>query len=194
MAKKSEQLLPKVIEATDRESAIKVLAEILDVLHLSNEYTDLLNLKDRLNIFQDEYRTIVDTYESLEVPREYEQLSEIRDDLAFLYRKIQDDLTFEINKLKIFWGEDKKTSVRGNSMLELRNREDIKIGKKDLTASAIEKLYGVTNQYQEFVNLQSISYGMFKELDQLLQAIKLLSDSIASQCQHALIILRRDVK
>lgn len=194
MSKKSELLVPKVIQAVDRESAIKVLEEILDVLHLSNEYTDLLKLKDDINVFQEEYKSIVDTYESLPVPREYEELSEMRDKIAFLYRDIQDGLAFEVNKLKIFWGEDKKTSVRGNSMLELRSREDIKIGKKDLTASAIEKLYGVTDEYQEFVNLQSFSYGMYKELEQLLQSMKLLSDSIASQCNHALIILRRDVK
>lgn len=196
MRKKSADLIPLIVKASDEASAIDVLHKTLEYLHLSSDYTTLVALKDRMSEFQSVYDGIVERYKSLSFPREYKDLAETRDELAFLYRDIQDELSFEINKLKIYWGEDAKTSVRAESMLSSKENEALKKANngKDLSLSSLEKVYGAADEYKEFMNLYSVAYGLYHGLLNLLASIRLTSDSVASQAAHALTVLQKDVK
>lgn len=195
MKKKSGDLLPHIIEANDRDGAISVLNMVLEYLHLSSGYTTLVGLRDRMIEFQGQYESVVNRYRSLSFPREYKDLAEIRDDLAFLYRDIQDELSFEINKAKAH-GDEAKTAVRADSVISAKENAKLREinGGKPLSISALDRLYGVSEEYREYLNIYAISYGLYQSLMSLLTSIRLTSDSVASQCSYALHVLQKDAK
>lgn len=196
MANKSGELIPKIIEAKTREEAIAVLSDTLKALHLKSDFIELVALRDQMIAFEKQYREISDKYRSMPFPRQYHDLATARDDLSFLYRDIQDALSFEVNKNKIYWGEDKKTTVRADSMLEMKESEELRKlnNDKNLSLSSLKDIYGASEGYQEYLNLYSISYGMYQNLISMLSSIRLMSDSVASQASHALAVLNKDVK
>jgi hypothetical protein len=191
---KGEKLIPLIIGATDREKAINVLNETLKVLHLTTDYLDLVKLKDKLDEYQEQFKEISKEYEQSSFPREYHFLAKTRDDLAFLYRDITDSLSFEINSAKIRFGEDAKTEARGESIMALKDNADLKINDKKVSVSQLREVYGVAPEYKEYLNLYSISYGLYQNLIKLFESIKMLSDSISSQAKVAHEIDKRDVK
>ena len=191
---KGEKLIPLIIGATDREKAINVLNETLKVLHLTTDYLDLVKLKDKLDKYQEQFKEISKEYEQSSFPREYQFLAKTRDDLAFLYRDITDSLSFEINSAKIRFGEDAKTEARGESIMALKDNADLKINDKKVSVSQLREVYGVAPEYKEYLNLYSISYGLYQNLIKLFESIKMLSDSISSQAKVAHEIDKRDVK
>jgi len=191
---KGEKLIPLIVGATDREKAINVLNETLKVLHLTTDYLDLVKLKDKLDEYQEQFKEISKEYEQSSFPREYHFLAKTRDDLAFLYRDITDSLSFEINSAKIRFGEDAKTEARGESIMALKDNADLKINDKKVSVSQLREVYGVAPEYKEYLNLYSISYGLYQNLIKLFESIKMLSDSISSQAKVAHEIDKRDVK
>ena len=193
---KARELVPLIIEAKTEEDAINVLNESLKLLHLTSDYVSLVYLKDKLEEFQAEYKEIVNNYREIPFPRPYESLAETRDNLSFLYVQIQDELSFEINKCKIYWGEDKKATVRAESMVDAKDNEDLVKANngKVLSLSSLDRVYGISGEYQEYMNLYSISYGMYQSLLSLLSSIRIMTDSVASQSSHALMILTKDAK
>src|SRR5690606_27246929 len=146
-------------------------------LYLTNNYTQLVHLKDSLNSYEKHYREISDAYRSLVSPRRFEDVHGIRVDLNFLYRDIVDELDFEINRLKIYY-EEIKTSVRAESMLSLKEDEDFQSKIKANSTSALRDIVGADNSYKEFVSLASISYGLYQNLRDLLNSIRLMTDSL----------------
>jgi hypothetical protein len=196
MASKSGDLIPKIIEAKTREEAIAVLSDTLKALHLKSDFIELVSLRDRMVAFEKEYRTISNAYKNMAFPRQYQDLATTRDNLSFLYRDIQDELSFEVNKNKIYWGEDKKTTIRADSMLELKGNEELKKlnNDKNLSLSSLKDIYGASEGYQEYLNLYSISYGLYQNLISLLSSIRIMTDSVASQASHALAVINKDVK
>lgn len=194
--KKSAELLPKIIAAKNNDEAITVLNETLKYLHLTSDYIDLVYLKDTMENFQIEYGEIIEKHKNIPFPRSYEALAEVRDELAFLYREIQDSLSFEINKTKILHGDDRKATVRAESIISAKENEDLKKANnnKQLSLSSLDRVYGISEEYQEYINLYALSYGLYHGLINLLSSIRLMSDSVASQANHALTVLQRDVK
>lgn len=195
MRKKSADLIPLIVKASDEASAIDVLHKTLEYLHLSSTYTTLVGLRDRMVEFQKQYEEIVGKYKSLPFPRDYKDLAEIRDSLAFLYRDIQDELSFEVNKAKSH-GDEAKTLVRAEAVISAKENEKLKEvnGGKPLSMSALDRLYGISDEYQEYLNTYGISYGLYQALMTLLTSIRIMSDSIASQASYALTVLQRDVR
>jgi hypothetical protein len=191
---KGAALIPLIISADNKEKAVEVLNETLKVLHLTSDYLELVKLKDRLDTFQESFNSISKKYEETSFPREYQFLAETRDELAFLYRDLTDNLSFEINSAKIKFGDDAKTEARGESIMKLKDDDTIKIGGKKVTVSQLREVYGVAPEYKEYLNLYSISYGLYQNLIKLFEAIKMLSDSISSQAKVAHEVDKRDVK
>jgi hypothetical protein len=74
-----------------------------------------VHLKDTLTGYENEYRRISDQYRSLEIPKRFDKVHEIRVDLNFLYRDIVDELDFDINRLKIFYEENKTVATINRS-------------------------------------------------------------------------------
>lgn len=194
--KKSADLIPLIIKAVDKDSAVDVLNKTLEYLHLTSDYVTLVNLKDRMEFYQSQYDEIIQHYKSLSFPRSYQDLAQVRDELSFTYRDIQDELSFEVNKLKILFGEDRKATVRAESMISAKENEELKKtnNNKPLSLSSLDRVYGISDEYQEYMNLYALAYGLYHGLMNILASIRLMSDSVASQAAHSLTVLQKDAK
>lgn len=181
--KKAGELIPKIISADTKEKAIEVLNDTLEALYLTNNYTQLVHLKDSLNGYEVKYKEISNEYRSLDSPRRFNDVHGIRVDLNFLYRDIVDELDFEINRLKIYY-EEQKTVVRASSMVSLKEDEDFQSKIKANSTSALRDIVGADDGYKEFVSLASISYGLYQNLRDLLNSIRLMTDSLASESSY----------
>jgi len=177
--KKAADLVPKIIEANDRNSAIEVLNDVLEALYLTQSYTEMVYLQDKLKGYQKQYREISDEYRSLDVPKRFDDVHNVRVDLNFLYRDIVDELDFDINRLKIYY-EEGKTTTRADAISALKQRDEYT--KK--SESSLRDIVGMDDGYKEYVALVSMSYGMYKALNNLLTNIKMMADSLASECNY----------
>ena len=189
-SKKSAELIPKIIEATDKSSAIGVLNLVLQSLHFSSDYLELVALKDELDEYSEKFNQICKDCLTLE---DISQINNKRIELNFLYREITDKLTFPVNKLKIFH-EESKTINRASAMMQIRENEDIQSKIKATSSTALRDIVGLSDTYKENVSCISISYGLYKQLDNLLSAIKMMTDSLASKSSYERIITMKDVK
>lgn len=191
--KKAEELIPLIINASDRQSAISVLNKTLESLYLTNDYVNIVHLKDRLQEYQAEYQGIVDTYKELGEVKAYAELHSIRTDLNFLYREVTDNLVFDINRLKIYY-EEYKTIQRSRSMESLKENEDFQQKFKAKSTSALRDAVGADKEYNEYVTATSISYGLYQNLQTMLNSIRQMIDSVASEESFLRIIENKDVK
>jgi hypothetical protein len=191
MVKKSEKLIPKIIEAKTREEAIQVLLDTLEDLHLSTSYTEMVRLRDRVEYYQDRFKKEIGGL-SGDAIIEYEALNNIRLTLSFLYREIQDELSAPINSNKIYY-EEVKTARRAEGLEELLDSETAERFKAK-SASALRDIVGASKSYKEYAAEYAIAYGNYKTLESLLNSIRLTLDSIASREKRELIILSKDVK
>lgn len=191
---KSEKLIPLIIEATDENSAVKALIETLDILHLSQNYSHLSDLKNRMEKFKEEFKEVTDRYKKIPIPRPYNSLHDLRVELSFIFRDFTDELAFEINKSKIFH-EERKTEARAAGILELKGDEDFKSNfTKSLSVTSIREMVGASNSYQEYINLVSYSYGLYQEYHKISDTIKLFNDALASECRESQYHNQKDVK
>jgi len=191
--KKAEPLVSKIIAATTREQAVEVLNDTLESLHLTSNYTTLVHLKDELASFAAQYKEVSDHYRELAFPREYDDLHQLRIDLNFIYRDITDALSFEINKLYMYYRE-RKTVTRADSIMNLRNNEDFQSVFKTKSASAIRDYMGFDPTYNEWTTCNALAYGLYKQLESTLNSIRQMIDLIAAESKRALIIATKDAK
>lgn len=190
---KSERLIPLIIEAKTSDAAISILYEVLKELHLTSDYTDLVALKEKMEYYKSSFRDMSNDYRKIEAPVPLDQVLKFRTDLNFLYRDINDELTFDINRLKIYYDEY-KTIQRFESMENLKTDKDVVERYKVKSTSALRDIVGADAKYKEFTSLASVSYGLWQELTRLLDSVKLFTDTLASEAKRATIIEARDVK
>lgn len=181
---KSKDLVPFIIEASDEKGAVDVLVKIAETLHISQNYTHLVTIKDSMDEYKTKFRELSNRYSSIPVPRPYNSLHELRVELSFLFRDFTDDLAFEINKSKIFH-EERKTEARAIAMIELKEDQDFQKKIKATSTSALRDIIGASSSYQEFITLASFSYGLYQEYQKMSDAIKMFNDSLASECREA---------
>ena len=194
--KKSAELLPKIIACKTKEEAVEVLTEAFKMLHLTSNYNDLVALKDTLDVHKKELQTIQNEFSDLEVPRKYLDIHNVRLALNFLYTQVSDDLSFEVNKLKVYYGDDRRSEVKASSAEAVRRRleEEAKAAaKKGPSHALIMDIYAAEPSYKEFVVMRAFSYGLYKELDNLLTAILKFSDSVSSEESYLRNIEARNV-
>lgn len=189
--KKSQELIPKIISAKTDDDAITILYETLNALYLTSDYTDIVALKDKLEEHKVEFKRI--TNEFREQEHDYDSVIKYRAELNFLYRDIQDQLTFDVNRLKIHY-EEYKTVQRFESMSSLKDNEDVSGKFKAKSASALRDIIGGDSGYKEYVSLASISYGLWQELGKVLESIRLFTDTMASMAKREMTIDVKDVK
>lgn len=181
---KSSELIPRIITATSKQESIEILTDALKMLHLTSDYTALVALKDKLDEYKQTFREIKNKYKVLETPRFYTQVHEIRVELDFLYQDVVDDLSFEVNKLKIYWGDDRRSEIRATSVERATQRmekEAEATGTKKPSHSLVMDMFGKEDTYKEFLNYKAMSYGTFKELTYLLTAITSVTNSLSSE-------------
>lgn len=185
--KKAGELLDLIVASKNHEDALATLNKALEMLYLTSDYTYLVGLKDKLTSFQEQFKTLSTRYDKSE--KRYCDIDEIRTDCAFLYREINDELSFDINRLKIHHEED-KTARRYDAMVNMKDNEHFKAA----SASAARDLVGGDAGYREYIALASMSYGLWKEHGSLLDSIKLFTDALASRAKSEFEIETRDVK
>lgn len=197
MRKTSAELLPMIVNATTEAEAIEVLEETLKALCLTSSYSELIKLKNTLDDHKRDFRRISDEYRSLSVPRSHLNIQHYRTELNFLYRDIVDDIVFDINRLKIHF-EEYKTVQRAESLSSLKENKSIiqKFGRGDkpLSTSALREILGADANYREYVHLASTSYGLYQEVAKVLDSIKSMSDTMASELRNTTEINLKDVK
>ena len=142
---------------------------------------------------QQRFKEIWQDYKSIPQPRTYEQLHQIRIEVGFLHTQVNDDLAFEVNKSKIYH-EERKSEAREAAMLGLKEDKDFQSKIKTTSASALRDMLGASPVYQEFVTLASMSYGLYQEFLKLMESLKMLNDSVASECRYAQDIEKTDRK
>ena len=189
--KKSAELLPLIVGASTEDEAIEVLYKTLDALYLTSDYTEIVGLKDKLEGYKLEVKKEMDRFK--EADKCYDSISDTRLNLNFLYRDINDELTFDINRLKIHY-EKYKTVQRFESMDSLKNNVDVADKYKAKSASALRDLVGADSGYKEYVSLASISYGLWQELSKVLESIRLFTDTLASMAKREQNIEIKDAK
>lgn len=188
---KSRELIPKIVEASNKTEAIEVLHDVLQALYLTNNYTDIVKLKDEFADQKEKYNRITDEYKALD--KNLANMIETRTRLNFLYRDISDKFSFDVNRLKIYF-EEYKTSVRAESMKNLKEDKDIQELFNAKSTSALRDIVGISGKYQEYIANASISYGLYQELNNILNSIRMFIDLLASQIKHEQLILQKDAK
>lgn len=188
---KAKDLLPKIIQASNNQEAIRTLNDVLEALHLSNSYTDLVKIKDGLQEEKEKYNVITDNYNNSE--KLLENMILTRTELNFSYRNISDKYSFEIYKHKIYW-EEVKTSVRAESIKKLKEDEDIQKMFNTKSTSGLRDIVGLDSSYKSYISNASISYGLYQELNTLLNSIRMFIDLLASSIKNEQIVLQKDVK
>ena len=113
--------------------------------------------------------------------------------LNFCYRDISDNYSFEVYKHKVFW-EESKTSVRAESMRKLKDDEEVQKIFSTKSASAVRDIVGLDSGYKSYISNASISYGLYQELNTLLNSIRMFIDLLASAIKTEHIIQQKDVK
>lgn len=191
MSNKAKDLIPKIIKASSKKESIDVLNDVLEALYLTNNYTDIVRIKDNLTEQKEKYRKVTDTYENGE--RDMEAMLNTRTELNFLYRDISDGFSFDINRLKIFY-EECKTSVRAESMKNLKGDLEIQEIFNAKSTSSLRDIVGLSDTYREFIANYSIAYGLFKELESLLNSVRMFIDLMSSSIKSEQIILMKDAK
>lgn len=191
MSSKAKDLIPQITSATTKEEAIEVLHNVLEALHLSESYTNLIKIRDELSDYKQNYVRITDGYDKS--GKTIEDMLNTRLSLNFLYRDISDKFSYKINFQKIFW-EEKKTNVRAQSMKNLKNNADVQELFNTKSTSALRDIVGLDNEYQQFITNASISYGLYQELLILLNGIRQFIDYLASSIKQEQLIKQQDVK
>lgn len=194
---KSKDLIPLVIAANDKDSAIEVLRKTLEALHLEEDELHLISLKDRLDEFQKDFRLIRDKVRELDYNLDSDRALELRIECNFLFSQVTDEVVFEINKAKILY-EERKTVYRAQGLDELRNDQELlaeinPTGKK-VSDTALRDNLGRSHTYNRYVNRAGFSYGLYQEVHKLLDGINNLSNSLASITRHRQEIEKKDQK
>ena len=188
---KAKDLLPQIRKASTNTETIEVLHKVLEALHLTNSYTDLVKLKDGLQEEKDRFNSITDGYNKSE--KTLEDMLNTRTALNFCYRDISDNYSFEVDKHKVFW-EESKTSVRAESMRKLKDDQEVQKIFSTKSASAVTDIVGLDSGYKSYISNASISYGLYQELNTLLNSIRMFIDLLASAIKTEHIIQQKDVK
>ena len=190
-AKRATELIPKIKTASTNEEAIAVLHDVLTSLYLTNNYTNLIALKDRLAVEKNRFREITDEYEFSE--KTMQDMTETRGKLNFLYRDVSDELSFDINRSKIYF-EEYKTSVRAESMKVLKEDKEIQEMFGAKSTSALRDIVGIAGSYKEYISNASVSYGLYQELNNILNSIRMFIDLLSGSIKNEQIILMKDAK
>jgi len=183
--KKSKILIPMIQNASSTDEAIQVIIKTLELLDLSVEYSTLKERKELLETFRDEFKEVELSYRELGAPRAFNDIHEIRLELSYLYTRMSDELTYDVNRYKVYW-EEFKTVARANSMLELAQDKEIQGKIKATSTSALRDIYGASDKMVEYTQMYSMAYGLWKELDSLATSITNLANAIAAEEKYLL--------
>lgn len=186
-------LVDKIVDASDKDSAILVLKDVADLLHISDDYNKIRAHKDDLDQYKVVLANIKAEFSSMRAPYDMDALQHIRMELSFLYSDIVDSgLVYHSNRLKMQYEYTGKTA-KAQSYKAVKSDEQLleEIGKSQ---KAIELAAGDHESYTEWSRCNSSSYGLFCDLRALQESITLLSHSVSSLINSELVITKQDIK
>lgn len=190
---KSKKYLGKIISAVTEEEAVEILTQLSKELGIGQSYGKLLHLKERLDLHKLAFKEIEKSLEEESVPTS-DFLKNLRQEAIHCYQELSDELTFDINRLKIAYGEDRKSEVRGEILVALNADEDFKATNKAKSLSALKEIYSVHDSYKEWLTCAAMSYGLWNDLRETLKYINFFIDLLASKVRNEQTIDRMDFK
>lgn len=176
---KSEKYLERIVEAKNKEEAIDLLREIADDLGIGQSYGMLVYIKERLGLHKAAYNQLKEQLKAEAVP-DVKFLQNLRMEAIHCYQTLVDELGAEINRLKINYGDDRKSEVRGTILTELMHDEEFKAENKAKSVSALKEIYSVHNSYKEWLSCSAMSYGLWNDYRDTLKYINMFIDSVAA--------------
>lgn len=188
---KSKDLIDKIVKADNKTSALETLYDILKSLHLTNNYTELVKVKNNLDQKKEDFKRITNAYNIED--KNIDNIINCRQHLNFLYRDIVDEFSFTINKNKIYF-EEARGTIKADSYKNLQENQELieEFGLKSKTA--LKDFLHYSEIYREYTANYSIAYALYKELDGLLNSIKQFIDLLSGQIRLELNIQTHDAK
>lgn len=190
---KAEKYLEGIINATTEEQAIEILTEMAKDLGIGQSHGKLMFLKERLELYQKKFKEIRNKIQP-DTVYDVKYLQDVRMEAGLCYQEMVDQLSFEVNRLKIAYGEDRKSEIRSTVLTELMNDEEFKKEHNAKSISALKEVYAVRPSYKEWLTCSSISYGLWNDYRSTLQHMQFFIDGIAAQTRTEQTNLRMDLK
>lgn len=177
---KGEKYLSRIIEAANEDQAVKILQDLALDLGIGQSFGYLENIKIRLDLHKEAFKNLQKSLKEATVPS-IQFLQDLRQETIICYQTICDELDNDINRLKISFGEDRRSEVRSTVLSRLYQDEEFKkkFGAKSI--NAIEKVYSSDPEYKEWLTCSALSYGIWSDFRDTLKYINFFIDAIASQ-------------
>lgn len=189
---KAKEFMQQMVACKTEDSAKAIIVAIMSELNLTKDYSSLIKTQQELSDFQKEFRLIQEKYREMgDDIHQSSAVNDIRLEGTFLYREISDVLSSKVNFAKKFF-EEGKTSYRAKAREELVSKDKQAQSKRSETL--IREYIGEANIYDEWVKNNALAYANYRELDSLLESIKLFNDALSSEVRALYLIEARDVK
>lgn len=190
---KAEKYLESIVQSSNREEALAILHEVAKDLGIGQSYGQLVTLKERLDLHKTSFRDLQKSHR-LEVVPTVKFLQNLRMEVIHCYQEITDELSTDINRLKIAFGDDRRTEVRGSIVSRLMQDKEFQEKNKAKSVSAIEKIYGTDDEYKEWLACSQLSYGLWNDYRDTMRYINMFIDALASQIRTEQAVERMDFK
>lgn len=190
---KAEKYLQGIIDAKDEDSAVFLLKELALDLGIGQSYGQLVDIKARLSQFKESFKLLQKSLRDETVPTVH-FLQDIRQETVVCYQELCDELSSDVNRLKIAFGDDRRSEVRSTVLTRLWTDEEFKKKYNAKSMNAIEKVYSSDSEYKEWLTCSALSYGLWNDYRDTLRYINMFIDGVASQIRTEQNAQRMDSK
>jgi len=190
---KAEKYLEGIVAAKDKDEAIAVLSEVAKDLGIGQSYGQLVHISDRLALHKTSFKLLQASLKGEIVP-DLLFLQDLRMETIHCFQELCDELGSDIHRLKIAYGDDRKSEVRGTILTELMSDDEFKAKHNAKSVSALKEIYSVHASYKEWLLCSSKSYGLWNDYRDTMKYINLFIDGIASKIRTEQTNLRMDLK
>ena len=184
-----EQVIADIVGAKTTEQAVAAIKSVMKALHLNSAYGDMVRIQGDIQKEVRKLRDFEQTYESLTIPRNFEDLKTLTIEVGFLRTIVVDKFVSDVNMLKVLL-EESKTEERDNAMKWLADSPD----HKNLAKSSYRDYLGAAPSYKEWLRVKAITYGNYRLLEELLKSIDGFRAVLKTELYHISKIIEEDVK
>ena len=190
---KAEKYIDKIIQAKTEDQAVDVMREMAADLGIGQSYGKLKYIEERLELHKKSFKDLQKSLEKEPAP-DIDFLQNLRMQTIHCYTSIVDELTEPTNRLKISFGDDRRSEVRSTILTRLMKDEDFKKEHNAKSISALEKVYSSDDEYKEWLTCSALSYGIWNDMRETLKYINFFIDALASQIRTEQNAQRMDFK
>lgn len=190
---KAEKYLEGIVAATTEEQAVEVLREIAADLGIGQSFGQLNHIKERLDLHKAAFRLLQDKLKEEPIP-DIKFLQNLRQETVHCHQELCDELSYDVNRLKIAFGDDRKSEVRSSILKKLWRDDDFKKENKANSISALKEIYSDDDEYKEWLACSTVSYGIWNDYRDTMKYINMFIDGVAAQIRTEQTNLRMDLK